>query len=96
MATEYQWDESKAASNFLKHGVTFEEALSVFDNPLAAIFDDEDHSGGDSREIIVGHSIQDRLLLVCFSERSGTVRMISARPATAKERKDYEEGVLNS
>jgi uncharacterized DUF497 family protein len=94
MATEYEWDEAKASSNLLKHGVTFEEALSVFDNPLAIIFDDEDHSGGESREIIVGHSVQHRVLLVCFSERAGTVRMITARPATPKERKDYEEGVL--
>jgi uncharacterized DUF497 family protein len=56
MTTEFKWDESKAGINFAKHGVTFEEAASVFENPLAVIFDDEPHSEGEPREIIVGHS----------------------------------------
>jgi uncharacterized DUF497 family protein len=95
MATKFDWDGPKAASNILKHGVTFEEAISVFANPLAAIFDDEGHSEGELREIIVGHSSQGRLLLVCFVERRGSVRIISARTATVEERKDYEEGTFN-
>ncbi len=94
MTTEFEWDESKASANFLKHGVTFEEAVSAFADALAVIFDDEGHSEEESREIIVGHSSQNRLLLVCFVERQGSVRLISARPATVKERKDYEKGTL--
>lgn len=67
-----------------------EEALTVFDDPLAAIFDDEHHSISELREIIIGHSIQDRLVLVSFTERSKRIRIISARPATRKERERYE------
>jgi len=93
MTTNFEWDESKASENFLKHGVAFEEAVSVFTNPLAVIFDDEGHSEEEPREIIVGHSFQNRLLLVCFVEREKSIRVISARPATVKERKDYEKGI---
>jgi uncharacterized protein len=96
MTTEFEWDETKADSNFLKHGVTFGEAVSVFTDPLAVIFDDESHSAGETREVIVGHSLQNRLLLVCFAERGASVRLISARPATVKERKDYEKGTVTS
>jgi uncharacterized DUF497 family protein len=63
----------------------------VFGDPLAAIFDDEAHSGEEQREIIIGHSSNNRLLLVSFTERAGAVRIISARRATRQERKDYEE-----
>ncbi len=91
MSVEFEWDEQKAASNQKKHGVTFEEAATVFADPLAAIFDDEVHSEEEQREIIIGHSASDRLLLVCFTERAGAVRIISARRATKRERKDYEE-----
>ena len=66
-------------------------ALTVFDDPLAAIFDDEEHSDLETREIIIGHSDQSQLLVVIFTERSGRVRIISARPATRRERSDYEE-----
>ena len=59
---EFEWDESKAASNLKKHGVSFEEAKTVFDNPLAVIFDDESHSVDEQREIIIGHFRQNRLL----------------------------------
>jgi len=69
----------------------FEEAMTVFRDPLACIFDDEWHSGEEQREIIIGHSIGDQLLLVCFTERGDVVRIISARKATKKERRDYEE-----
>jgi len=88
---EFEWDGAKAASNLDKHGVGFEEALTVFDDPLATIFDDEEHSNREPREIIVGHSDQGRLVLVIFTERSERVRIISARPATRRERTDYEE-----
>jgi uncharacterized DUF497 family protein len=87
----YAWDESKERSNRRKHRVSFEEAQTVFDNPLAVIFDDEQHSTGERREIIIGHSQQNRLLLVCFTERPNTVRIVSARLATRQEKNDYEE-----
>ena len=88
---EFEWDEDKAASNFRKHGVLFDEAATVFENHLAFIFDDLAHSQEEEREIIIGHSAKDRLLLVCFTERAGVIRLISARKATKQERKDYEE-----
>lgn len=88
---EFEWDGAKAASNLTKHGVSFEEALTVFEDPLAVIFDDEEHSHGELREIILGHSDQNRLVLACFVDRSETVRIISARPATRRERENYEE-----
>ncbi|HEY9658064.1 MAG TPA: BrnT family toxin [Allocoleopsis sp.] len=93
---EFEWDQdqSKAASNLKKHGVSFEEAKTVFDNPLAVIFDDEAHSVDEQREIIIGHSRQNRLLLVAFTERFGKVRIISARLATRQEREDYEQNAL--
>ena len=88
---EFEWDEDKAASNQKKHGVTFEEAATVFADPLAAIFEDETHTTEELREILVGHSTDNRLLLVCFTERPPAIRIISARCATKKERRDYEE-----
>jgi uncharacterized DUF497 family protein len=91
MSLDFEWDEDKNASNEQKHGVTFEEATTVFADPLAAIFDDEVHSIDERREIIVGHSVKDRLLLVCFTERGSAIRIISARRATKRERRDYEE-----
>lgn len=84
----------KALANQQKHGVSFEEAATVFANPLAAIFDDPDHSQDELREIVVGHSDRNRVLIVSFTERGGAVRIISARAATPRERKDYEENPL--
>ncbi len=77
-----------------KHRVSFEEAVTVFANPLAAIFPDPDHSQDEVREIIIGHSDRNRVLIVSFTERSAAVRIISARVATSRERKDYEENPL--
>jgi uncharacterized protein len=91
---EFEWDQAKAAINLKKHGVSFEEAKTVFDNSLAVIFDDEAHSIDEQREIIIGHSRQNRLLLIAFIERSGNVRIISARLATRQEREDYEQNAL--
>jgi len=91
MTLEFDWDEDKAASNRKKHRVTFEEAITVFADPLAAIFDDVAHSEEEQREIIVGHSANNQLLLVCFTERIGAIRIISARRATKREHRDYEE-----
>ncbi|MEB3190896.1 MAG: BrnT family toxin [Snowella sp.] len=80
--------------NWKKHAVSFEEAKSVFDNPLAVIFNDDAHSLSESREIIIGHSRDNRLLLVAFTERSGSIRIISVRLATRKEYEDYEQNTL--
>ncbi|NJN91098.1 MAG: BrnT family toxin [Leptolyngbyaceae cyanobacterium SL_5_14] len=91
---EFEWGESKAAANLKKHGVSFEEAATVFDNVLAVIFDDEAHSEGERREIIIGHSQNNRLLLISFTERSNVIRIISARLATRRERKDYEQNAF--
>jgi len=93
MGLRFEWDKNKAASNYKKHGVSFEEAQTVFYDPLATIFDDEAHSVDERREIIIGHSTGNRLLLVSFTERAPSlIRMISARSATKTECKDYEEG----
>ena len=89
---QFDWDTDKAQTNARDHQVTFEEAQTVFSNSLAVIFDDEVHSIREKREIIVGHSAKGSLLLVCFTEFAGGIRIISARRATLKEREDYEEG----
>jgi len=87
----FEWDRRKARINSAKHGVSFEEAVTVFADPLARILDDPAHSAGEVREIIVGHSKHQRLLVVSFSERRDTVRIIGARRATRNERDDYQE-----
>jgi hypothetical protein len=92
MSLAFEWDPKKARANVLKHDVSFVEAASAFGDPLARIFDDEDHSADESREILVGNSKAGRLLFVCFTERElDRVRIISARRATRKELHDYEE-----
>ena len=73
--------------------MTLEEALTAFRDPLARIFDDPDHSSEEPREIIVGHSEQQHLLLVCFTERRGTVRIINARYATKGERRTHHTSI---
>ncbi len=88
---EFEWDAAKATSNQRKHQVTFAEAVTVFFDPLAQIFDDEFHSEDEPREIMIGHSAANRLLLVSYVERRSVIRIISARQATKRERRDYEE-----
>jgi uncharacterized DUF497 family protein len=85
---DVEWDDAKATSNESKHGVSFDDAKTVFNNPLAVIFDDE-HSD-ETREIIIGHSFKGHLLVISFTERENSIRLISARKATKNERKDYE------
>ena len=92
MDFQFEWDRGKAKTNLKKHGVEFAEAMTVFLDPLAYIFGDEAHAAVETREIIIGHSSEDRLLLVGFTQPSEeVVRIISAREATRKERRDYEE-----
>ncbi len=92
MGLRFEWDRRKASANLQKHGVSFDEASTVFHDPLARIFDDEDHSAMEPREIIIGHSAAGRLMLVSFVEQiENLIRIISARPTTTRERDDYEE-----
>ena len=95
MDDESEWNEDKAASNFLKHGVDFEEADSVLDDPQVLTFDDVDHSLEEERYIAIGFSSQNRLLYVVYTLRDGAKRIISARTATPRERKAYEHNYRN-
>jgi uncharacterized DUF497 family protein len=88
---KFDWDASKAAANLRKHGVSFHEAATVFDDPLAITYADPDHSESEQRHITFGESSAGRLLVVSLVERSGTIRIVSARRATRKERTVYEE-----
>ncbi len=89
---KFAWDPIKAASNLRKHAVSFEEAATVFGDPLSETFDDPDHSVGERRFVIVGRSKNDRLLLISHSDDGQTVGIISARELTRSETKLYEEG----
>lgn len=91
---KFQWDSNKASSNAKKHGVSFEEAVTVFGDPLAVTISDPDHSVGEFRLLTIGQSNLQRLLVVSHTEREGEgeVRLISARLATRQERKSYESG----
>ena len=89
---QFEWDPEKARLNRRKHKVSFEEAVTVFYDPVSATFNDADHSVGEQRLITVGFSAQDRLLVVSHTERGKALRIISARRATAHERKKHEIG----
>ncbi len=86
----FEWDAEKAGDNLIKHGVSFEEAVTVFYDPSAATLGDPDHSFGEDRFLTIGYSSRERLLVVCHTERRGGVRLINARRATAHERKRHE------
>jgi uncharacterized DUF497 family protein len=86
----FEWDRDKAASNRRRHGISFDEAVTVFYDPLAATFRDAEHSREENRLITVGYSAQGHLLVVCHTERGRTIRIISARRATPHERKRHE------
>jgi uncharacterized protein len=87
---QFEWDRAKAEQNIKKHRVSFDEAVTVFYDPLAATFDVLDHPVGERRFITVGHSSRERLLVVVHMERGDNLRIISARLATASERKRHE------
>ena len=89
---QFEWDPAKAAENLAKHGVSFEEAATVFRDTLSATGTDPDHSVGEERFIIFGLSTSGRLLVVAHTEHGDIIRIISARLATSGERKIYEEG----
>jgi uncharacterized DUF497 family protein len=87
----FEWDPHKAAINHAKHSVSFEEAITVFGDPLGQITDDPRHSAEEERFVLLGQSDRRRLLVVMFTERGQAVRLISARRATSRERRTYEE-----
>ena len=88
----YEWNREKARVNLGKHGVSFEEAATVFLDPLAMTYADPDHSAGEEREITIGYSIRQRMLIVSHCQRAERCRIISAREATRRERRQHEEG----
>ena len=88
---KFEWDPQKANLNLSKHNVSFDEASTVFNDPLSRTFDDPDHSTGEQRFIIIGHSERNRLLFVCHADDERIVRLISAREVTRNERKYHEE-----
>jgi uncharacterized DUF497 family protein len=92
VALEFAWDPRKAKSNLSKHGVSFEEAATVFGDPLGRIVADPRHSLEEERFVLLGFSRSDRLLAVMFVDRDEAIRIISARQATPREHRDYEEG----
>ncbi len=86
----FEWDRDKARRNLRKHGVSFDEAVTVFYEPLSATFGDPDHSVGKQRFITIGYSSRGRLLVVSHTERRNATRIISARRATVRERRRHE------
>ncbi len=91
MSLSFEWDKSKAKSNLAKHGVSFEDASTVFGDPLSLTIPDPAHSRTENRSIVLGQSHQGKMLVVVHTERSNNVRIISARRASRRERKHYEE-----
>ncbi len=91
MELKFEWDEQKAKTNQIKHGISFDEAITIFDDPLSLNFNDPDHSRGEDRYIIIGLSNQGRLLFVSHTDRNNRIRLISARLLTPKEKRYYEQ-----
>ena len=89
---DFEWDPDKAARNLAKHRVAFSEAVTVFGDPLAITFFDPGHSDGEDRYLTFGYSTEGRLLVVSHTDRGNRNRIISARVATRRERRIYEEG----
>lgn len=87
----FEWDPVKAASNFKKHGVSFEEASTVFDDPLSVTIDDDEHSDKEKRFVTMGRSDAGRLVVVCHCDREQRIRIISARTAERYEQRQYEQ-----
>lgn len=86
----FEWDSEKAAENLSKHGVSFTEAATVFGDPLAITIDDPDHSVGEQRFLTTGRTVRQRLVIVAHTDRHESIRIISARLVTTRERRQYE------
>ena len=93
MESNFEWDNKKANLNLSKHQVSFEEAQTVFDDRLSATFPDPDHSINELREITIGWSIKNRLLLVFTTQRANKIRIISARVASKNEKRKFEGSI---
>jgi uncharacterized protein len=93
MNVRFTWDNRKAASNRIKHGVAFEEAQTCFFDPQQVVFCDPGHSHDETRELLIGHSSRGRLLIVSYTFRSLEVRIISARKVTRAEANAYAQGI---
>ena len=91
MNLQFDWDEAKAETNIRKHGISFEEAITVFGDPLAVTIYDVGHSGDEDRFVNVGHSIGGRVLVVVYAERGEYIHIISCRRATPAEERQYEQ-----
>jgi uncharacterized DUF497 family protein len=89
---QFEWNPDKANLNLKKHGVSFSEASTVFNDPLSLTFPDPDHSYGEDRYVIIGLSGANRILVVSHTDRADSIRIISAREATRKEQRFYEYG----
>jgi uncharacterized DUF497 family protein len=87
----FEWDHRKSHANLTKHGVSFDEASTAFQDPLSVTVADPLHSTDEERFVLIGHSHRDRLVVVVHTDRGNRVRIISARAATRKERRNYEE-----
>lgn len=92
MGLTFEWDGRKATANRRKHSVGFDEAATAFGDPLAITIPDPDHSNDEDRFVLIGESVRGRLLVVVHTERGDNLRLISARLATASERRTYEQG----
>ena len=92
LSLTFEWDESKAQANKEKHGVSFEEAKTVFNDPFSITIHDPDHSEGEDRYLDVGLSATGRILVVSYTERRDSIRIINSREATRTEQRNYEEG----
>jgi uncharacterized DUF497 family protein len=90
---KFEWDRGKAKSNLSKHGVSFEEAATVFGDPLSLTISDPGHSDEEDRFVTIGVSSKLRTIVLVHTDRGDHVRIVSARLATTRERKDYEEGI---
>ncbi len=91
MAINFEWDDKKAKSNFIKHGISFEEASTAFGDDLSITIEDPLHSYNENRLVLIGKSINHNTLIVIHLEKTDFIRIISARKATKKEYKFYEE-----
>ena len=91
MPLQFEWDSAKAKSNLTKHNVSFEEATTVFGDANSLTINDPDHSKSESRSITIGNSHAAKILVVVHTERGDNIRIISARRASRRERKSYEE-----
>ncbi len=89
---EFEWDQNKAIANLQKHRVSFSEAATVFRDPLSITFPDPDHSIYESRFITIGLSTGGKVIILSHTDRGDNIRIISARKATRKEQRFYEEG----